>query len=86
MVQIIDCVRQSGVSLELGIGRHYAGDNIYAYFQAPDGHRLELTFQMAELDGDTPPSIVDSPEDAITAWRDDFDIPDSFLKGSGLVM
>lgn len=84
MVQLIDRVRQAGVSLELGIGRHYAGDNLYAYFQAPDGHRLELTFQMAELDRDTPISIADSPEDAITAWRDDFHMPESFLTGSGL--
>ena len=85
MVQLIDRVRQAGVSLELGIGRHYAGDNLYAYFQAPDGHRLELTFQMAELDDETPTSVVDSPEDAITAWQDDFIMPESFLQGSGLV-
>lgn len=86
MVQLLDRLRQAGVSLELGIGRHNAGDNLYAYFPAPDGHRIELTFQMAQLDQDTPTSIVDSPEDAITAWRDEFDIPDSFVQGSGLVM
>lgn len=86
MVQLIDRVRQVGVSLELGIGRHYGGDNLYAYFQAPDGHRMELTFQMAELDEDSPMNVLESPEEAITAWRDHFEMPESFLHGSGLVL
>lgn len=84
MVQLIDRIRHAGLYLELGIGRHYAGDNLYCYFQADDGHRVELTFQMAELDDDSPTSFVDSPEEAITAWRDGFEIPESFLHGSGL--
>jgi catechol 2,3-dioxygenase-like lactoylglutathione lyase family enzyme len=85
MVQLIDRIRQAGLYLELGIGRHYAGDNLYAYFQAPDGHRIELNTQMAELDEDTPTAFVDSVAEAITAWRDDLEIPESCLHGSGLV-
>lgn len=85
MVALIDRVRRAGVALELGIGRHHAGDNIYAYFRAPDGHRLELTAQMADLDAGSPTTVLESPEAAITAWRDHFEMPESFLEGSGLV-
>lgn len=85
MVQLIDRIRQAGLYLELGIGRHYGGDNLYAYFRAPDGHRIELNTQMAELDEDTPTAFVDSVAEAITAWRTELEIPDSFLHGSGLV-
>lgn len=84
MVQLIDRVRQHDIYLEFGIGRHYGGDNIYAYFQAPDGHRVELNTQMAELDDDTPTRIVESVADAVTAWRGNLEMPESFLHGSGL--
>lgn len=84
MVQLIDRIRQAGLFLELGIGRHFVADTLYAYFQAPDGHRIELSAQMAELDEATQTAHVESVKEAITAWRDDLDIPDSFMHGSGL--
>lgn len=84
MVQLIDRIRQAGLYLELGIGRHYAGDNLYCYFKTPDGHRIELTSQMAELDADSPTTFVDSPEEATSAWQETLDMPESFLHGSGL--
>lgn len=85
MVQMIDAVCQAGVNLEYGIGRHHAGDNLYSYFQAPDGHRIELNPSMGELDDNTPTRRVDDVAEATVAWKDSFNPPESFLKGSGLV-
>lgn len=85
MAQLIDRLVMHGVNLELGIGRHFGGDNIFAYFKAPDGHRIELVTQMTELDDDTPPVRVDNVERAVSAWDEDFELPDSWLSGSGLV-
>lgn len=84
MVQLIDRVQQVGVDLEVGIGRHHGGDNLYSYFVAPDGHRIELTAQMAELDEDTPTLVRDTDESRFNAWRDNEEIPASFARGSGL--
>lgn len=85
MIGIIDRVCQAGLDLELGIGRHYAGDNIYSYFQTPDGHRIELNTQMAELDEDTPTNAVEDIPTATSAWEEHLDIPESFEYGSGLL-
>jgi catechol 2,3-dioxygenase len=85
MVQLIDRVVMHGGTLELGIGRHFGGDNIYAYFQAPDGHRIELVTQMTELDDNTPMINVDNTERAVSAWEEELELPESWLSCSGLV-
>jgi catechol 2,3-dioxygenase len=51
----IDVLAAAGTDLELGVSRHRAGGNIFAYFIMPDGHRLELSCEMSIVDHDTPP-------------------------------
>jgi len=85
MVKLLDRVNDRGVDIEFGIGRHYGGDNVFAYFKAPDGHRIELVTQMTELDDDTPVEFVDDVERAVSAWHGGhLDIPESWTSGSGL--
>lgn len=62
MVNLIDRLNDSGIDIEFGIGRHFGGDNVFAYFKAPDGHRIELVAQMTELDDITPVQYVDDVE------------------------
>lgn len=85
LVALVDALAAAGTRLEFGLGRHHAGDNIYGYVRAPDGHRIELNVQMAELDEDTPTKSVDDLDTAVWAWKEDPSLPDSFVHGSGLV-
>jgi len=85
MVKLLDRVNDHGIDIEFGIGRHFGGDNVFAYFKAPDGHRIELVTEMTELDDDTPIEYVDDVERAVSAWHGgNLDIPESWLSGSGL--
>lgn len=79
MKSLIDRLATHGLKLELGIGRHYAGDNLFAYLWGPD-HRFELSAEIATVDqaetefSDPPTSI----------WG--ANVPDSFYEtGSDLV-
>lgn len=69
-------------NIERGIGRHHAGNNIYAYFWEPGGNRFELCTQMAVVMTDEPTHSKDY-ESATTAWGPE--APETFSKGSGLV-
>lgn len=51
----IDVLAAAGTRLELGMSRHRAGGNIFAYFIMPDGHRMELSCEMSVINNDTPP-------------------------------
>lgn len=85
MVRLLDRLCDNDVEIEFGIGRHFGGDNVFAYFRAPDGHRIELVSGMTELDDDTPIQYVEDVERAVSAWHGgDLDIPESWLAGSGL--
>lgn len=53
MVHFLDKLSRYGVDLELGIGRHAIGDNLFAYFKTPDGYRYELSAEMASVDSGT---------------------------------
>ncbi|MFC7216080.1 VOC family protein [Saliphagus sp. GCM10025334] len=79
--QFIDRVVGAGCEIERGIGRHHAGNNIYAYFWEPGGNRFELCTEMAVVMTDEP-NHSDDYESATTAWGPD--PPASFSKGSGL--
>ena len=82
MKLFIDSIAQAGVGLEFGIGRHYGGDGIYAYFQEPGGNRFELAAEMATIDVDT--TRYTDPDEYISAWGDVL-VPESFDAGSGIV-
>ncbi|OBF01138.1 hypothetical protein A5776_08755 [Mycolicibacterium elephantis] len=76
----IDVLAAAGTHLELGVSRHRAGGNIFAYFIMPDGHRLELSCEMSIVNHDTP-SRTWSDRAGFDAWGNLFPTPD-FLKGT----
>jgi len=78
----LDAVCDRGMAFERGIGRHYAGDNLYAYFWEPGGNRFEMCAEMAVVKTAEPQHTKDY-ETATTAWGPG--APESFSKGSGLV-
>lgn len=86
MVKLLDRINDFGVDIEFGIGRHFGGDNVFAYFKAPDTHRIELVCQMTSLDDDTPVEFVEDVGRAVSAWHgENLTIPDSWVTTSGLV-
>jgi catechol 2,3-dioxygenase len=74
----IDRLSQHGTDLELGIGRHYAGDNIFSYFWTPGGNRIELTAEMATIDPQAETEYVPF-EQALSAWGP-IEFPPSFVE------
>ncbi|MFB6206415.1 MAG: VOC family protein [Haloglomus sp.] len=78
----LDTVAGRGMEFERGIGRHYAGNNLYAYIWEPGGNRFELCSEAAVVKTDEPNHAPDY-ETATTAWGPD--APPSFSEGSGLV-
>ncbi|MGQ4554286.1 VOC family protein [Halobellus sp. GM3] len=78
----LDTVSGRGMDFERGIGRHYAGNNLYAYIWEPGGNRFELCAEMAVVKTDEPDHAEDYLS-ATTAWGPD--PPASFDEGSGLV-
>lgn len=77
----IDRLAGLGHRIEIGVNRHAVGSNVFAYFQAPDGNRIELSAEMATLD-DTTPTRVNSPEEnTLTAWGG-VEAPETFKEGT----
>lgn len=81
MKLFLDTVSGRGMEFERGIGRHYAGNNLYAYFWEPGGNRFEICAEMAVVKTDEPQHTKDY-ETATTAWGPG--APKSFAEGSGL--
>ena len=82
MKLFLDAVCGRGMKFERGIGRHFAGDNLYAYFWEPGGNRFEICAEMAVVKTEEPQHTKDY-ETATTAWGPG--APASFSEGSGLV-
>lgn len=78
MKMFIDRLTQHGTDIELGIGRHYAGDNLFSYFWTPGDNRIELTAEMATVDPSAETEYMPF-ERAISAWGP-IEFPESFLK------
>lgn len=75
MKQVIDRITRAGIALERGLGRHHAGNNLYAYFRPPGGMRVEILAEMANVHTDDV-RFVEEYERASVAWGDG--APDSF--------
>lgn len=76
-----DRLASHGIRLELGIGRHPVGANLYVYFWDPSGNRTELSAEMALLDAASEPRLWSSPADTLDAWGEVLP-PESFRQGS----
>lgn len=79
--QLCDAIARAGYELELGISRHDVGNNLFAYFWTPGGHRVELSTELATLDENTEPAYHEDSADVLTAWGG-ITRPDSFDIGS----
>jgi len=81
MKSCLDLLAEAGIRLELGVGRHPAGSNLFAYFWDPGGNRTELTCEVALVEPRMPTRVWPSPADTLDAWSD-APPPDSFRQGS----
>ena len=54
-------LKQSGVELRWGPGRHKAGNNAFSYFVTPNGFAVEYTAELEEVDFETHQSTVHPP-------------------------
>jgi len=52
MMRGISRLRQAGVEIRWGPGRHTAGDNTFSYFVTPGGFAVEYTAELEEVDFD----------------------------------
>jgi len=57
----ISRLRQSGVDLRWGPGRHKAGNNTFSYFVTPGGFAVEYTAELEEVDFDAHVHQVHAP-------------------------
>ena len=57
----ISRLRQSGVDLRWGPGRHTAGDNTFSYFVTPGGFAVEYTAELENVDFETHVEKVYAP-------------------------
>ena len=67
IVQVCDLLVERGIFLDSSIGRHLAGNNVFAYFKDPAGNRIEVNAQMAEVHIAAEPRIL--PEMRFDGWR-----------------
>jgi catechol 2,3-dioxygenase len=63
-----DLVAALGYGLDASPGRHEQGNNLFVYFKDPSGNRVELSGDMAVIDGAAPPRIL--KESRFDTWRD----------------
>lgn len=67
--QFVDEIARHGFELEVGISRHRAGNNLFAYFWEPGGNRFEVTTEMATVESGTPTLVRGSDDPpSFTAW------------------
>jgi catechol 2,3-dioxygenase len=67
LVRVADVAASLGVALDSSPGRHVNGNNIFIYLKDPDGNRVEVNTDMAEIDPAAPPRITE--EMRFDAWR-----------------
>ena len=53
-------LKQAGLKIEWGVGRHGTGDNVFAYFVDPNGFAIEYTAEMQQVDDAT--HVAGTPE------------------------
>ncbi|WP_254533085.1 VOC family protein [Natrinema gelatinilyticum] len=70
MKSFCDRLASKGYRLELGPSRHNAGSNLFAYFWAPGGNRIELTAEMATVDPDAETGVreIDKESNTVSTW------------------
>jgi catechol 2,3-dioxygenase-like lactoylglutathione lyase family enzyme len=61
MLRGIGRLKQSGIDIRWGPGRHLAGDNTFSYFVTPNGFAVEYTAELEEVDFDTHQHKVHAP-------------------------
>lgn len=81
LCSLVDAVVASGIDLEVGIGRHRVGDNLFAYFWAPGGNRIELSTEMATLDDAFTRGVNGPGDETFSAWGSNHP-PETFRGGS----
>jgi catechol 2,3-dioxygenase len=81
MKSLLDRFAGADHALEVGVNRHAVGSNVFAYFQAPDGNRIELSTEMATLDDSTPTRVNDAEVNTLTAWGG-VSAPETFKDGT----
>jgi catechol 2,3-dioxygenase len=78
LVRVADLVSGHGICLDASPGRHVNGNNVFIYFKDPDGNRVEVNTDMAEIDPAAPPRVLDAMR--FDAWRES--IPPQVLTSS----
>lgn len=80
MKSFIDRLSRHGHQLEVTMHRHYAGNNLAAYFVEPGGNRFEICTEMATLK-DRAPTKFTPRETGFTAWGG-VNPPESYRRGT----
>lgn len=78
IVRVSDLAAGMGIALDCSLGRHVNGNNVFIYLKDPDGNRVEVNTDMAEIDLAAPPRIGTEME--FDAWRES--IPPALLTAS----
>ena len=65
MMRGISRLKQTGLDITWGPGRHTAGNNTFSYFVTPNRFAVEYTAELEEVDDDTWKATVHVPEPAV---------------------
>jgi len=61
MLRGVSHLKQRGIDIRWGPGRHTAGDNTFSYFVTPNGFAVEYTAELEEVDFETHEARVHEP-------------------------
>lgn len=67
---VCDRLTVAGHEIELGVSRHNAGSNNFAYLWTPGGNRIELSAEMATVDSGAEPGVreISREENTVSSW------------------
>jgi hypothetical protein len=61
MLRGVSHLKQRGIDIRWGPGRHTAGDNTFSYFVTPNGFAVEYTAELEEVDFESHQARVHEP-------------------------
>lgn len=67
----VEMLKERGITIDRGPGKHGAGENCFMVFKDPDGNNVEFYCDMRQITDDAPyePSVWDDGIDAFDVWH-----------------
>ncbi len=69
--QVLEMLKERGLEIDRGIGKHGAGENVFLVFKDPDGHNVEFYCDMLQITEEAPyeATVWKNAVDTFDQWR-----------------